>query len=80
MQTIVTIATIAFLSLMVVLGFLSVVGDLLERTVGVSPLMPVSDASLTDATPEANETASIGETVCTNYLSSRNACHCISQE
>jgi hypothetical protein len=44
MQTVITIATIAFLSSIVVFGFFSVVGDLLDRSCGSSPLLSGKDA------------------------------------
>ena len=52
MQTVITIAIISALSLIVVLGLLSVLKDLLDRFV-VSPLMLVNDSDLRDDLADA---------------------------
>jgi hypothetical protein len=52
MQTVITIAIISALSLIVVLGLLSVLKDLLDRFVE-SPLMLVNDSDLRDDLPDA---------------------------
>jgi hypothetical protein len=52
MQTVITIAIISALSLIVVLGLLSVLKDLLDRFVE-SPLMLANDSDLRDDLPNA---------------------------
>jgi hypothetical protein len=52
MQTVITIAIVAALSLIVVLGLLNVLKDLLDRFVE-SPLMLVNDSDLRDDLPDA---------------------------
>jgi hypothetical protein len=51
MQTVITIAIVAALSLIVVLGLLNVLKDLLDRFVE-SPLMLVNDSDLRDDLPD----------------------------
>jgi hypothetical protein len=70
MQTVITIAIVAALSLIVVLGLLNVLKDLLDRFVE-SPLMSEGHADLGDELPAATAKSSIVDSVAALLHSNR---------